>query len=71
MKQWICIDNKGCEGELVQGKTYTEIESGYGYVDPFCILIKNERGMVSEYYQPLRFVSIDEWREMQLKKIGV
>jgi hypothetical protein len=69
MKQWICIDNKGCEGELVQGKTYTEIVSGY--LDPFCVLIKNERGMVTEYYQPLRFLPIDEWRQMQLKKIGV
>ena len=69
MKQWICIDNKGYEDELVLNKTYIEIKSGY--VDPFCVLIKNEMGIVSEYYQPLRFVSIDEWREMQLKKIGV
>jgi hypothetical protein len=34
-------------------------------------VIKNDIGMVSEYYQPLRFVEIDEWREMQLKKIGI
>jgi hypothetical protein len=50
-------------------KVYVEIESGY--TDPFCIVIKNEYGMVSEYYQPLRFISIDEWRDIQLKKIGI
>jgi hypothetical protein len=69
MKKWICIDNKGYEKELVLNKAYVEI--GSNYADPFCIVIKNEYGMVSEYYQPLRFVSGDEWREMQLKRIGI
>ena len=69
IKQWVCIDNRGYEEELVLNKTYIEIESGYA--DPFCIVIKNEMGMVSEYYHPLRFVSIDEWRNIQLKKIGI
>ena len=69
MKQWVCIDNRGNNEELVMNKVYVEIESGYA--DPFCIVIKNEYGMVSEYYQPLRFVSIDEWRDIQLKKIGI
>ena len=69
IKQWVCIDNRGNDEELVINKVYVEIESGY--VDPFCIVIKNEYGMVSEYYQPLRFVTIDEWREIQLKKIGI
>lgn len=69
IKQWVCIDNRGYDEELVMNKVYVEIESGYA--DPFCIVIKNEYGMVSEYYQPLRFVSIDEWRDIQLKKIGI
>jgi hypothetical protein len=69
MKQWVCIDNRGNDEELVMNKVYVEIESGY--TDSFCIIIKNEFGIVSEYYQPLRFVSIDEWREIQLKKIGI
>ena len=69
IKQWVCIDNRGYEEELVLNKTYIEIESGYA--DPFCIVIKNEMGMVSEYYHQLRFVSIDEWRNIQLKKIGI
>jgi hypothetical protein len=69
MKKWVCIDNKGCEEELYINKTYVEIESDYA--DEFCIIIKNEFGIVSEYYQPLRFVTIDEWREIQLKKIGI
>ena len=69
IKQWVCIDNRGNDEELVMNKVYVEIE--YGYTDPFCIVIKNEYGMVSEYYQPLRFISIDEWRDIQLKKIGI
>ena len=69
MRQWVCIDNRGYEEELVMNKVYVEIKSGYK--DPFCIVIKNEYGMVSEYYQPLRFISIDEWRDIQLKKIGI
>jgi hypothetical protein len=69
IKQWVCIDNRGKDEELVMNKVYAEIESGY--TDPFCIVIKNEYGMVSEYYQPLRFISIDEWRDIQLKKIGI
>jgi len=77
MKKWVCIDNKGCEEELYINKTYVEIESDYVLTrnlntsDEFCIVIKNELGIVSEYYQPLRFISIDEWREIQLKKIGI
>ena len=67
--KWICIDNKGCEEELHISKSYLEIETRYA--DQFCIVIKNELGIVSEYYQPLRFVTIDEWRELQLKKIGI
>lgn len=69
MNQWICIDNKGYEEELHINKSYVEIKSSYA--DKFCIVIKNELGMVSEYYQPLRFVTIDEWRDLQLKKIGI
>jgi hypothetical protein len=68
-KQWVCIDNVGYEKELTLNKVYSDIESDYA--DPFCIIIKNDVGIVSEYYQPLRFVSIDEWREIQLKKIGI
>lgn len=68
-RSWVCIDSRGYEQELVVGKTYVDLESGYA--DAFCVIIKNELGLVSEYYQPLRFVTIDEWREMQLKKIGI
>ena len=69
MKQWVCINNKGYEEELHMNKSYVEIMSSYA--DQFCIVIKNELGIVSEYYQPLRFVTIDEWRELQLNKIGI
>ena len=68
-KKWVCIDNRGNNEELVMNKVYVEIESGYA--DAFCIVIKNELGIVSEYYQPFRFISIDEWRDIQLKKIGL
>jgi hypothetical protein len=67
--KWVCIDNKGQEEELTLNKFYTNIDSGYA--DSFCIVIKNDLGIVSEYYQPLKFVSIDEWREMKLKELGI
>ncbi len=68
-KQWVCIDNRVYDEELTLNKVYTSIDSDYA--DPFCVVIKNDIGMVSEYYQPTRFVQIDEWRNMQLKKIGI
>ena len=67
MRQWICINNEGYESELLLYKLYTEIDSNYA--DSFCIIITNELGIVSEYWQPLRFVSIGEWREIQLDKL--
>jgi len=36
-----------------------------------CILIKDETGILSEYHYPSRFISIDEWRDIKLKKIGI
>jgi hypothetical protein len=68
-RNWVCIDNKGYEEHLIVGKVYTEITDGF--VDHQCILIKDEAGMLSEYHYPSRFVTIDEWRELQLKKIGI
>jgi hypothetical protein len=70
--KWVCINNKrhgNLEHQLTIGKTYTEIESNY--VDLNCILIENDLGWVVEYYQPTVFVRIDEWREMQLKKLDL
>lgn len=66
---WVCTDNKGNEHELTIGKVYEDIESGFA--DPFCIVIKNDLGILSEYYQPLRFVTLDDWRDAQLKSIGI
>lgn len=68
-KKWVCIDNNKQEDELIVGKVYTELADTW--IDAFCILIKNELGFVQEYYQPTRFVSLDEWREMQLKKLDL
>ena len=74
IKNWVCIDNRGYEKHLIVGKVYTEIITGFIAdiilrVDHQCILIKDETGIPSEYHYPSRFVSIDEWREMQLNKI--
>ena len=68
-KKWVCVDARGYESELAQGKAYEEISSSFA--DPFCIVIKNELGIVSEYYQPLRFQEIGEWRQSQLGKLGI
>ena len=75
-KKWVCVDSIGYESELAQGKAYEEISSrshllGVDFADPFCIVIKNELGIVSEYYQPLRFQEIGEWRQSQLGKLGI
>ena len=67
--KWVCIDNKRYEQELTLNKVYNNRDSGYA--DSFCIVIKNDLGIVSEYYQPLRFVTIDEWRELKLKELGI
>lgn len=70
--KWVCINNKrhgDHEHQLTIGKTYTEIESNYADLD--CIIIKNDLGWVGEYYQPTVFIRIDEWREMQLKKLDL
>lgn len=67
IKNWVCIDNRGYEKHLVVGKVYTEIITGF--IDHQCILIKDETGIPREYLYSSRFVSIDEWREMQLNKI--
>ena len=69
MKQWVCIDNKGYEQMLIVGKVYTEINTQF--VDYNCILIKDETGWPNEYHYPQRFITIDEWRDSQLKKIGI
>jgi hypothetical protein len=68
MRQWVCINNKGYEEQLIIGKVYNEINSNF--VDHQCILIKDETGMPSEYHLSI-FVTIDEWRDSQLKKIGI
>lgn len=73
-KKWVCVDSIGYESELVQGKAYEEIfgfRRSSTFADPFCIVIKNEMGIVSEYYQPLRFQEIGEWRQSQLGKLGI
>ena len=70
--KWVCINNKrhdDHEDQLTIGKTYNEIESNYADLD--CIIIKNDLGWVGEYYQPTVFIRIDEWREMQLKKLDL
>jgi hypothetical protein len=69
MKQWVCIDNTGNELDLILNKVYFEIQSTF--VDIDCILIKNEIGIVTEYYQPLRFITIEEWRDRKLNSIGI
>ena len=68
-EKWVCIDNKGYKEQLIVGKVYTEINNQF--VDHQCILIKDETGWSNEYHYPQRFVTIDEWRELQLKKLGL
>ena len=66
---WVCIDNTANEHRLSVGKKYTEILNKFADLD--CILIKDDNGMISEVYQPGFFIKIDEWRDSQLRKIGI
>jgi hypothetical protein len=66
--KWVCIDNSGYEDQLTIGKVYEEKGT---FADTFCVIIKNDIGFVEEYYQPLRFVKQDEWRDLQIKKLGI
>jgi hypothetical protein len=68
MAQWVCIDNRGVEKELSLNKVYREIRSEYMEIG--LIVLFNEIGFVSEYYNG-RFVSMQEWRQERLKKIGI
>jgi hypothetical protein len=68
MAQWVCIDNRGLEKELFLNKTYREIRSEYSKIG--LIVLFNEIGFVSEYYLS-RFVSMQEWRQTRLEKIGL
>ena len=67
--KWVCIDSTGYEDQLIVGKVYENIDTGF--VDYDCILIRNELGFVCEYHQPNRFISRGDWRDRQLKKIGI
>ncbi len=68
-QQWVCTDNRGFEKELSINKPYQEIRSDY--TDIGGIVLCNDIGNIAEYYQPVRFVSIGEWRQERLKKIGI
>jgi hypothetical protein len=70
----ICI-NKGKIKNLTIGKSYkvlklvtgTHCDSGKGYAGAIVI---NDAGM-QKYYSAKRFVQMDEWREIQLKELGI
>ena len=68
-RQWVCTDNRGFEKELSINKHYQEIRSEY--TDIGGIVLCNDIGIITEYYQPPRFVSICEWRQERLNKIGI
>lgn len=65
--KWVCVTYD--ISMLTYGKIYDDIENQF--VDSNCILVKNDFGVVSEYYQPGSFVTIQEWRNSQLKDLGI
>jgi hypothetical protein len=65
--KWVCITND--ISMLTYGRIYDDISNQF--VDSNCILVKNDFGIVSEYYQPSIFVTIQEWRNNQLKYLGI
>jgi hypothetical protein len=73
----VCIrkyKSQGLQLELTYGKTYEVIPftRGLEYL-PYTkdnYSIKNDRNHIN-YYSKTDFVTIDEWRELRLKEIGV
>lgn len=65
----VCIKeykSQGLQLELTYGKSYEVVNSNtVGY---FCI--RNDRNQ-NEHYTRTDFVTLDEWRELQLKEIGL
>jgi histidinol phosphatase-like enzyme len=67
MSKWICITKD--ISMLTYGKIYYDISNQF--VDKNCILIMNDFGIVTEYFQPGIFVDIQEWRNSQLEDLGI
>jgi len=65
--KWVCFNNLKQEDKLTIGKTYIDLSKGFNSLN--CIIIKDDTGIVTEHYQPLVFITIDEWRDMQLNNI--
>lgn len=69
----VCIrkyKSQGLQLELTYGKSYEVIESPSSYLSDRYICIRNDRSQ-NEYYNRGDFVTIDGWRELKLKEIGV
>lgn len=65
--KWVCVAND--ISMLTYGKIYDNITNEF--VDTNCILVKDDFGVVSEYYQPGSFVTIQEWRNNQLENLDI
>jgi len=62
----VCIDNLCYEKELTYGKVYDVISTSERRFSPYKVL--NDLGEVYSF-DDRRFITLEEWREMQLKKI--
>jgi len=73
----VCIKkykSQGLQLELTYGKVYDVLPVAKGLENlPFAkdnYTIRNDRNQI-EYYSITDFVTVDEWRELQLKEIGI
>lgn len=62
----VCVDNIGYESELTIGKTYDLISYSSRRFSPYKVL--NDLSQVYSFDKE-RFITLDEWREIQLDKI--
>lgn len=66
----VCIKNfksQGLQFELTYGKIYDVLPKP-NWANPESYFIKCDRGFISSYYKN-SFMSLEEWRESQLRKI--
>lgn len=68
----VCIkkyQSQGLQLELTYGKIYESIESNLGLpLNQYNYWIINDRGR-KEYYSMSDFVTIDEWRQLQIGEL--
>lgn len=69
----VCIKkyvSRGLQYELTYGREYDASISTINGIMDNCYIITNDRGL-REWYYKTDFVTLEEWRELKLKELGI